>query len=157
MKKCILLVVYCILFGLACNEKTNQPNHPFTVNVDSLNQIFLAGWNKKDSTAIMQTIANDAIVMNDSLVHKGRETIAGNWVSGGVKVLGNIQTKSLVQGSNGEIAYDGGSYSLNLTIPAGPVLKEKGNYSMVWNRQPDGQWQLVLIHIEDITRMPDIK
>ena len=32
----------------------------------------------------MATLARDAIVMKDSLIHTGMEAIAKNWVSGGI-------------------------------------------------------------------------
>jgi ketosteroid isomerase-like protein len=118
---------------------------------------FLAGWNKHDSATIMSTIADNAIVMNDSLIHSGTFAIAQNWVSGGVKVLSNIKTISLIKETNESIAYNGGTYSLDLTPPGGPVLKERGNYSLVWRKQKNGEWKLTLVHIEDITRMPDIR
>jgi len=137
---------------LSDNEKLNT-----SVNVDSLNAVFLAGWNNKDSSAIMKTIADNAVVMNDSLIHKGKDAIANNWISGGVKVLSNIKTISLIKEGSGNLAYDGGTYSLDLTPPGGPVLKEKGIYSLVWTKQNNGEWKLTLIHIEDVTRLPDIK
>ena len=123
---------------------------------DSLLMVFTDGWNRRDSSAIMGTFAPDAIVMNDSLIHKGTSEIAENWVSGGVKVLSNIQTTSLVQESGGSIAYGGGTYTLDLSIPNGPVLKEKGNYTLTWKKQQDGRWLLTMVHIEDVTRMPDV-
>ena len=145
---------------LGCTQQadTNQGNNPRPlVSVDSLNAVFLAGWNNKDSAAIVNTLAVNAIVMNDSLIHRGINEIASQWVSGGVKVLSNIKTVSLVKEANETIAFDGGTYSLDLTIPDGPILKEKGNYSLVWSKVNEKDWKLVLVHIEDITRMPDVK
>jgi len=159
MKKITFFIV-CIAL-ISCNQQASKEevtgNQSNSVNVDSLNAVFLAGWNNKDSAAIMQTIAENAIVMNDSLIHSGTEAIAKNWISGGVKVLSNIKTISSIKDSDGHIAYDGGTYSLDLTPPGGPVLKEKGNYSLIWTKQKTGEWKLTLIHIEDITRLPDIK
>ncbi|MBP9083912.1 MAG: DUF4440 domain-containing protein [Bacteroidia bacterium] len=154
------ILLFCIPI-LGCDQPSTKltdtlPQSEF-VNVDSLTDMFLAGWNKQDSTAIMKTIADNAIVMNDSLIHTGKAAIAENWISGGVKVLSNIQTTSLIKGVSESIAYNGGSYSLDLTPPGGPVLKEKGNYSLVWSKQQNSDWKLTLVHIEDITRMPDIK
>jgi ketosteroid isomerase-like protein len=103
------------------------------------------------------TIADNAIVMNDSLIHNGRSAIADKWVSGGVKVLSNLKASSLIKDSDVTIAYDGGTYTVDVTPPGAPVLKEKGNYNLVWTKQQNGHWKLTLIHIEDITRMPDIK
>ena len=147
-----------IMLGCTQQADTNQGNNPRPfVSVDSLNAVFLAGWNNKDSAAIVNTLAANAIVMNDSLIHRGINEIASQWVSGGVKVLSNIKTVSLVKEANETIAFDGGTYSLDLTIPDGPILKEKGNYSLVWSKVNEKDWKLVLVHIEDITRMPDVK
>lgn len=155
MKQLTLLLLLITFFS--CNQATEQKTLTASVNVDSLTKTFLEGWNNKDSASIMKTIADNAIVMNDSLIHNGRTAIASNWVSGGVKILSNIQTNSLIKDIDQQIAYDGGTYTLDLTPPGGPVLKEKGNYNLVWTKQQNGEWKLTLIHIEDVTRMPDIK
>ncbi len=141
----------------SCNQTSEKSLETPSLNVDSLTAIFLSGWNNKDSAAIMKTIADNAMVMNDSLIHTGHKTIADNWISGGVKVLSNIKTSSVIKNNDQHLAYDGGTYTLDLTPPGGPLLKEKGNYSLVWTKQDTGEWKLTLIHIEDITRMPDIK
>ncbi|MBL0359412.1 MAG: nuclear transport factor 2 family protein [Chitinophagaceae bacterium] len=155
MKQLTLLLALATV--ISCNQRIEKNTSTTPVNVDSLTATFLAGWNNKDSAAIMKTIADNAIVMNDSLIHNGHLEIANNWISGGVKVLGNIKTSSVIKDSDTKIAYDGGTYTLDLTPPGGPVLKEKGNYNLVWTKQQNGDWKLTLIHIEDITRMPDIK
>ncbi|NCA86964.1 MAG: nuclear transport factor 2 family protein [Clostridia bacterium] len=159
MKNLTLLIFFISL--ISCNQTTttssDTTSHGRMANVDSLTMAFLDGWNAHDSAAIMKTIADNAIVMNDSSIHTGTNAIARNWISGGVKVLSNIQTTSLIKEVGESIAYDGGTYTLDLTPPGGPVLKEEGNYSLVWSKQQSGDWKLTLIHIEDVTRMPDIK
>ena len=159
MKTLLLLITFASL--ISCKEQSQTPSNEelssVEVNIDSLNAVFLAGWNKKDSSAIMSTLAQDAVVMNDSLIHTGKDAIAKNWVSGGVKVLSNVVTKSSIRKASGDLAYDGGTYTLDLTIPNGPTLKERGNYSLVWTRQPDQLWLLTLVHIEDVTRLPDVQ
>ena len=156
------LCILCVgILLTSCNQKPDpfDCGRPFckNVNLDSLNNLFLAGWNAKDSAAIAHTIAAHAIVMNDSIIHHGLDSIAQNWISGGVKVLSNIKTTSLIRETSATLAYDGGTYTLDLTPPGGPVLKERGNYSLVWSKQPDETWKLTLVHLEDITRLPDIK
>ena len=159
MKTLLLLAAFITL--ISCKEQsqpvTGEELTPVAVRIDSLNAIFVSAWNKKDSSAIMSTLAIDAVVMNDSLIHVGKEAIAKNWVSGGVKVLSHIVTKSSIQNTSGDLAYDGGTYTLDLTIPNGPTLTERGNYSLVWTRQSDQQWLLTLVHIEDVTRLPDVQ
>jgi ketosteroid isomerase-like protein len=161
MKNINQLFILLMFMGFgACNppmDKTSGLATPrAAVNVDSLNAVFLTGWNNKDSAAIVSTFADNAIVMNDSVIHTGVGSIAKNWISGGVRVLSNIRTFSSIRDGRGDIAYDGGTYSLDLTLPDGTVLKEKGNYSLVWAKQDNGKWKLVLVHIEDVTRLPDI-
>ena len=158
--KSLIILIGCIAV-VSCNQQTDKnqggSNQNKLVDVDSLNAVFVASWNNKDSVAAVSILADNAIVMNDSLIHNGINEIAKNWVSGGIKVISNIKTVSLIKEANESIAYDGGTYSLDLTIPGGPILKEKGNYSLVWTKSNDSDWKLTLIHIEDITRMPDIK
>ncbi|MEO6135335.1 MAG: nuclear transport factor 2 family protein [Ginsengibacter sp.] len=155
MKQFTFILV--VLSIIACNQALEKGVEPPSANIDSLTANFLVGWNNKDSATIMNTIADNAIVMNDSLIHVGHKVIADNWISGGIKVLSNIKTSSIIKNSDDHLAYDGGTYTLDLTPPGGPLLKEKGNYSLVWTKQNNGDWKLTLIHIEDITRMPDIK
>ncbi len=152
-----LALFYPLVTIIGCSQTTETNSSATPVDVDSLTSTFLAGWNNKDSAAIIKTIADNAIVMNDSLIHNGHLAIANNWVSGGVKVLSNIKTSAVIKDSDNKIAYDGGTYTSDLTPPGRPVLKEKGNYNLVWTKQQTGDWKLTLIHIEDITRMPDIK
>jgi ketosteroid isomerase-like protein len=154
--KTLLTLIICLAM-ISCNQQADKISQAASVNIDSLNAAFLQGWNNKDSAAIMKTIAGNAVVMNDSLIHTGTDAIAKNWISGGVKVLSNIKTISSIKEASESIAYDGGTYTLDLTPPGGPVLKEKGNYSFVWAKQQDNNWKLTLIHIEDVTRLPDIK
>jgi ketosteroid isomerase-like protein len=156
----LTILIFCVVV-VGCSQKpqniTQKIQQNRAVDVDSLTEVFLSGWNRQDSAAITRSIAENAIVMNDSLIHTGIHAIAQKWISGGVKVLSNIRTTSLIQGASESIAYNGGTYSVDLTIPGGPVLKERGNYSLVWCKQANIEWKLTLIHIEDITRMPDIR
>ena len=97
MKQLTLLLALATV--ISCNQTTEKTISPTPVNVDSLTATFLAGWNNKDSAAIMKTIADNAVVMNDSLIHNGHLAIANNWISGGVKVLSNIK-RMLIEGSD---------------------------------------------------------
>ncbi len=155
MRNIFILVSFAAF--ISCNQQNEKKETGKPVSVDSLTAVFMAGWNNKDSAAIMKTIAANAVVMNDSLIQVGTNAIANNWISGGVKVLSNIRTTSSIKNIDGNLAYDAGTYTLDLTPPGGPVLKERGNYSFVWTRQENMEWKLTLVHIEDVTRLPDIK
>jgi ketosteroid isomerase-like protein len=158
MKYFLFLIFTCCL--TSCNQQGKSDDKMSQdekfVDVDSLNQVFLSGWNNQDSAAIMNTINDNAVVMNDSLIHKGRDAIATKWISGGVKVINNVRTNPLTEDADRHIAYQGGTYTLNITPPGGPILKEMGNYSLVWKKEEDNNWKLTMIHIEDITQQPDV-
>jgi len=160
MKKILILIMLPMAF-ISCKENKEviieKEIIVDKVNVDSLSKVFVDSWNAGDSAAIMATMASNCIVMNDSVIHNGADAIAAGWVSGGVKVLSNIAVSSMQKGSSALVAYDAGTYSLDLTIPNGPKLKEKGNYSLAWERQEDKSWKLTMVHIEDITRMPNVE
>ncbi len=155
--KYLLLLISIMAAGCMQEQYDKESSTEEIVNVDSLGKAFIDAWNMQDSAAVMNEIADDAVAMNDSLVHNGKGEIAGNWVGGGVKVISNLNTKSLIKGAGPDLAYEGGTYTLNIKPPGGAVLNESGNYSLVWEKQPAGSWKLSLIHIEDVTRMPDVQ
>lgn len=148
------LIAFFALTVMSCNHRSDTTTSTSPTNVDSLTAQFNAAWNNKDSAAIIKTIADNAILMNDSLIYRGDSAISKNWISGGVKVVSNIKTSSVIKDSDNKLAYDAGTYTHDLTTPGGSVLKLKGNYSFAWAKQPDGEWKLTFIHIEDLTRMP---
>jgi ketosteroid isomerase-like protein len=150
MKSLLILSVCVVIAG--CNRRIADKESKI-ISVDSLNAMFVDSWNKKDSVTAMRIIAENAVVMNDSLMYKGVNEISKKWISSGIKVVSNIKTVSVVKGEKESIAYDGGTYSLDLTIPGGPVLQEKGNYSFVWTKTNQADWKLTVIHIEDISRV----
>lgn len=152
-----LTIFSVILILLSCNNAADTSPSEAKVNVDSLTAQFVAGWNNKDSAALSNAIAEDAIVMNDSLIFKGHPDIAQQWISSGLKVLGNISVSSIVKNSDDSVAFDGGTYTLDLSPPGAPVFKEKGNYSFAWTKQAGGEWKLTLIHIEDVSKVPDLR
>ncbi len=112
---------------------------------------FLAGWNNKDSTAISKAIAENAVLMTDSLVYRGLSEISDNWISGGVKVVSNLKTSFIIKETDIKIAYSAGTYTHDLTPPGGEVFKIKGNYNFAWTKQTSGEWKLRFIHIEDLS------
>lgn len=140
------------LAGLLSCARTSDSNTPKTsADLESLTSAFLAAWNNKDSVAISKAIADNAILMTDSLVYRGLSAISNNWISGGVQVVSNLKMSPIIQDSDLEIAYSAGTYTHDLTPPGAGVFKIKGNYGFAWKKQTDGAWKLMFIHIEDLT------
>jgi ketosteroid isomerase-like protein len=148
-----IIVAFIALIGLlSCASKSDSNTPTAPVNLDSLASAFNAGWNNKDSGAISKAIADDAILMTDSLVYRGLPEISKNWISGGVRVVSNLKTSPIIQDSDLEIAYSAGTYKHDLTLPGAGVFKINGNYNFAWKKQTDGAWRLTFIHLEDLSR-----
>lgn len=148
----IMIAFLALAALISCTHRSDTTTSTSPVSVDSLTAGFLAGWNNKDSTAISKAIAENAILMIDSLVYSGLSEISDNWISGGVKVVSNLKTSSIIKNSDKKIAYAAGTYTHDLTPPGGSVFKIKGNYNFAWTKQPNGEWKLTFIHIEDLSR-----
>ncbi len=148
------LLFFCtILFVVSCVRPTDIYTSAPLVNVDSLTANFLQGLNDKDSIAIIKTIAKNAVVMQQSIILNGDEAIAKNWIRDGVSSISNIKTASLITGSDNKIAYDAGTYSLDLVSGGKGFLEEKGNYNLIWTKQYNGEWKLTFVHLEDLSQM----
>lgn len=160
MKAFLLIPFFASLILMGCQqpvEQNKQSNPELELpDVNKLTSEFIAGWNNHDSAAVRATISDEAVLVNDSIIRRGVEDIAANWISGGVKVLSNIKTTSASQGASEHIAFDAGTYTLDLLPPGGPLLKERGNYTLIWHKNDAGDWKLTHLHIEDVSRMPDV-
>ena len=146
-----LITTLAIAALVSCSDRSATTNSAVPLDVDSLTAHFLAGWNNKDSAAISSSISENAILLTDSVVHRGLAEIGENWISGGVKVVSNLKTSSLIKDSDINIAYAAGTYTHDLTTPGGEVFKINGNYSFAWTRQANGECKLKFIHIEALT------
>ena len=147
-----LITFFALATLISCTHRSDPTTSTPPVSVDSLTAEFLRGWNNRDSAAIIKAIAENAVLLNDSLVYRGHSEISDNWISGGVKVVSNLKTSSIVKASDNKIAYAAGTYTHDLTPPGGSVFKIKGNYNFAWAKQPNGEWKLTFIHIEDLGR-----
>jgi ketosteroid isomerase-like protein len=145
MKQLTLLLALTTI--ISCNQTSVKSSSTTPINIDSLTATFNAGWNNKDSAAIMKTIADNAILRHGSSIYKGHSAIANKWVSDGVKFISNLTTSSLMKDSDDKIAYDGGTFTHNISIPGQPLHKTEGNYNFVWIKQQNGEWKLKFIHV----------
>lgn len=153
-------ILYVIFFGIlliGCNQRNNNAdnnNENNSMSVSELSNNFVSGWNNKDSAAIINSFDVNGVVMNDSSVMKGTKEIAANWVSGGVKVVSDVQITSLKSGKSNSLAFDAGTYTSKINLPD-KKLNEKGNYSIIWEKI-NNEWKIISAHIEDVTQMPDV-
>jgi len=96
------------------------------------------------SEAFIYFAAEDAVIMRNSRVYKGREEIEKYFDSVELKDIRLKWKPDFVDVSlNGEMAYTYGKFEFSAKDKAGKPLKSNGIFHTVWKRQVDGKWKFV--------------
>ena len=105
------------------------------------------GWkekaNNKDSSGVADYYTDDAeMVGTEFPLAKGKDAIRHSFAqSFPISKINSIDSKELVV--NGDMAYDYGTYSQEVTPPpAGKTQKMEGNYIVILKKQADGSWKI---------------
>lgn len=101
----------------------------------------------KDVTKFVSFYADDAVLMlEDAPDLAGAESIRE-----GVSAMMqdpafdlSFQAEDVVVARAGDLAYETGSYSLTLSDAAQNPVTDTGRYVVVWEKQADGAWKVVL-------------
>ncbi len=115
--------------------------------IKAVNEAYVAAWLKNDSTAVMKTLAPNAV-----LIPQGSRAIEGMkaikqfwWPSGGKTTVTGFTITMDEIGGEGELAYVRGTFRLSFTYEDGSNKLERtnnGNYLMIMKRQTDGAWRI---------------
>ena len=101
----------------------------------------------KDLDKTVSSYADDAVQMpNKAPTVKGKENIRKNWAPL-LALPGpglSWQTSSVEVTGSGELAYETGAYNFVTTDKKGKTNDEKGKYVVVWKKQSDGSWKVVV-------------
>lgn len=96
-----------------------------------------------DSKAIAEAYAEDGVMLPpDATVVKGRaaiEKLWKSWIDEGYK---NLKLKTTQVESAGDLAYEVGDFSLEVTGEDGSTSLAPGNYLVVWKKGADGVWRM---------------
>lgn len=105
-------------------------------------------WRQKQLEKVVALYAPDAVFLTGTGDRfSGREAISAIFKTAMQGHTSDLTPRSLVTEVSGNLAYDSGDY-LETIIPASGVAKTelKGNYVVVFKRQPSGQW-LIIEHV----------
>jgi uncharacterized protein (TIGR02246 family) len=106
---------------------------------------WLNGLAAKDTTRVMKLYANDALtLLPGSPLLAGKDETRKSWAtqmaaSGFAMTFRPIKTVSA-----GDMAYEVGDYQFNGRTKGGQTMNSKGKYVVVWARQPDGSWKVLV-------------
>ena len=105
-------------------------------------------WRQKQLDKVLALYAPDAVFLTGTGDRfSGREAIRAIFRTAMEGHTSDLTPRSLVTEVSGNLAYDSGDY-LETIIPASGVAKTelKGNYVIVFKRQPGGKW-LIIEHV----------
>jgi ketosteroid isomerase-like protein len=154
MKKLTFLVLAALSWS-ACKQSTGTENkitnnETATVSaIDSVNTAFDEAWNKKDSAAVVSMLADDIIMISGKSILKGKEELAKNFVGRQMPVAGNLKVKKERVDASGNLGYETGTWSLQVSLPGKTPFEQTGNYNFVWKKDADKNWKVSVINMED--------
>jgi ketosteroid isomerase-like protein len=135
---CLTLLSFLIVFSSSAAD----------ANIEQAIRDLDAQWSKaaqsKDVNKTVSFYSDDAIVLPPNEAMKTtKEAIRKIWKdlleSPGL-VISWTTTKVKVAKS-GEMAYSSGTYELSMSDASGNLVKDRGKYLAVWEKQPDGNWK----------------
>jgi uncharacterized protein (TIGR02246 family) len=144
----------CVLALAACAPQAQAPPTPppdtraaDEAAIHSLVKEWSASAEAKDPEKFTSFYAEDATVMfEDALDISGKTAIRE--AIGGIMQDPNFAlsfaANKVVVARSGDLAYETGTYSMSMSDSKKRPSTEKGNYVVVWQKQADGAWKVVV-------------
>jgi len=138
-----------LLFFTSCKSSNPPLTDSNTISVDSLNALWNAAWNNRDSTAVVNLMAKDALLISGRSQIKSKDSISAKFVHHFIGTLTDLQTKILDSKTWSEGCYLSGTYAFQ-AIQSGKIVgKEEGVYTFIWEKQTDNTLKLKVLHMEE--------
>ncbi|GAC1514190.1 MAG: hypothetical protein NVS1B4_01270 [Gemmatimonadaceae bacterium] len=131
----------------AQNNQGKSVAYPLRAAIDAANTQAVEAYNRGDVTSFVQVYADDAWVMPANMpAQKGRPAITEYWQGGWKMGVRNVKLKTLELRGRGDMAYEVGSYELDVqpqegASPGAVTAHDRGKYIVIWKRSATGQWQ----------------
>ncbi|MDJ0366857.1 DUF4440 domain-containing protein [Hymenobacter sp. H14-R3] len=123
-----------------------------SASVTDLDQQFVSAWNNKDASKITAMLADDVQFLQGETRFSGKDEVTNKWITPTINTIANLKTNGVSTGSNADMAYEAGTFSVDVL----PTATEKatglgtGNYVFIWKKASDGSWKISLAHLEDL-------
>ncbi len=122
------------------------------VNVQQLSQEFISAWNSRDASKLDTIFADDVHFLQGEVHYNGRSEVSQKWVRETMGTIEDLQIFSVNNGVGQDIAYDGGTYQVdvlpeNRELPRG---EGEGNYVLIWKKNDKGAWKLSYAQLEGL-------
>jgi ketosteroid isomerase-like protein len=149
-----LITTLTVLIGLtACQQQpaalSQADKDAVKAVVEKYRQAAIAG----DWTTWGTTLLSDVIISPAHMAPLVGRDAAVAWGKSFPKISNLIVLVDEVSG-RGDLAYDRGTYVLNLTLPDGSTSTEHGTFLEVHRRQADGTWPYARLSFHSIDPLP---
>lgn len=145
MRPFVLILLFAGIFS-ACT-KTEE-----TVNIQELNKEFISAWNNKETDKLISYLADDVQFLQGEVHYKGKSEVADRWIKETLGTISDLKTNAVSSGTGDEIAYEGGTYSVDVlpSAPDEPYGLGEGNYILLWKKNAEGEWKLSYAQLEGL-------
>lgn len=125
---------------VACSN-VDKPKPATAAELSQMNRDFVKALNAKDAVAAANCYTEDAVLLppNEGLV-KGRANIQKYWAGAIEAGAFDAEVATTATGSNGDLGYEIGRLQMKIKMPDGSVVIERGKYTELLRRSPDGKW-----------------
>jgi ketosteroid isomerase-like protein len=135
----IILLLFVVMNG--CKEKTETNKAATPEELSQMNKDFANALNNKDAKAASLLYSEDASLLppNEPIV-TGRENIEKYWQGAIDAGTTDVSVSTISTGSNGDLGYEIGRFTLSYPGADGKMIVEKGKYTEILKRTADGKW-----------------
>ena len=128
------------LFIFSCSSSIDHESN--ILEIKKVNKKYLEFYNSGNYEGVASLHTEDAVVMPPNVLSRiGKDQIMSaikDEISMGFTDLKFVENDIKIFGT---LAYDEGSYSLNIKSDTGEIIgNDSGKYLVVWEKQNDGRW-----------------
>jgi ketosteroid isomerase-like protein len=138
-----LMVVFILplAVSIGCKEEAEASKAATPEELSQMNKDFAKALNNKDAEAASMLYAEDASLLppNEQIV-TGRENIKKYWQGALDAGTTNVSVATISTGSNGDLGYEIGRFTLSFPGADGKMIVENGKYTEVLKRTDNGKW-----------------
>ncbi len=133
-------VVSLVLFGCATTGTTSKDAE---AHIRAEAPRFMEAFNRADWDAVSRFFADDAVALApNSEIARGPAAIRQTFSAfQSMKPRLSFSSDRIVQSC--DMAYEYGTYQMQMSSSAGAAMNDRGKYVTVWRKMPGGEWKIV--------------
>lgn len=120
------------------------------VSSKELNETFDQAWNNRDTVKLFSLLSDDVQMLSGPRHLDGKQEVIEKFIRKDLSVTSNLKTNIVSSGEDANIAYESGTFALDVNVPGMKPFTNKGNYNFVWKKSADNAWKVSAINMEDL-------